>query len=318
MAENLLDIKNLCKSFRLGGLILGTKIMAVDHVNIQLPKDKPWIISIVGESGSGKTTLARMILGLLDKTSGEIGIDGRQAKDFEKKDFYRFVQPIFQNPFSAFSSRKRVDTYLYETAVNVAGCKNKAEVEALIDKTLQSVGLEPKQVKGKYPNQFSGGELQRISIARALIPNPKLIIADEPVAMVDASLRMNIVNLFKRLRDEYKVSIVYVTHDLSTAYYVSDYIATMYRGNVIEYGNARRILENPRHPYTELLLDSIPKVGQRWEEEIILPDIESKEYAKESCRFSARCPYATDQCRRSAPKLVEIEKGHKVLCYKYQ
>ncbi len=317
MPEYLLKTDNLCKSFRLGGLIMGKKIMAVDHVSLALPKDKPWIISVVGESGSGKTTLARMILGLLDKTSGEIDIDGCKIKDFEKKEFYRFVQPIFQNPFSAFSSRKKVDTYLYETAYNVADCKNRAEADELVGKTLSSVGLEAKQVRGKYPNQFSGGELQRISIARSLIPDPKIIIADEPVAMVDASLRMNIVNLFKRLRDEYQVSFIYVTHDLSTAYYVSDYIATMYRGNIIEYGNARRVLDNPAHPYTELLLDSIPKVGHKWKEGVALPDLEGKEYAKTACRFSVRCPYATDQCRKAMPELVDIEDGHRVLCYKY-
>ena len=318
MSDYLFKTENLCKSFRLGGMMLGKKIMAVDHVSLQLPKDKPWIISIVGESGSGKTTLARMILGLLDKTSGEIDVDSRKLKDFDKKEFYRFVQPIFQNPFSAFSSRKKVDSYLYETAVNIAGAKGKKEAEQLIEKTLNSVGLDPKQVKGKYPNQFSGGELQRISIARALIPDPKLIIADEPVAMVDASLRMNIVNLFKRLRDEYHVSIVYVTHDLSTAYYVSDYIATMYRGNVIEFGNARNVLDNPAHPYTELLLDSIPKVGQKWEEGIALPDIEGKEYAKTACRFASRCPYVMEQCRQNKPELILVEKDHMVLCHKFQ
>ena len=317
MSEYLLKLDSLCRSFRLGGFVLGTKIMAVDHVSLQLPKGKPCIISVVGESGSGKTTLARMILGLLDKTSGEIEINGKKLKDFEKKEFYRFVQPIFQNPFSAFSSRKKVETYLFETAMNVAGCKNKQVAEELITKTLQSVGLEYAVIKKKYPNQFSGGELQRISIARALIPDPKLLIADEPVAMVDASLRMNIVNLFKRLRDEYQVSIIYVTHDLSTAYYVSDYIATMYRGNVIEFGNARCILENPAHPYTELLLDSIPKVGQKWEKGIALPDIEGKEYAKEACRFSARCPYVMEQCRQNKPDLIPVEKGHMVLCHKF-
>ena len=318
MSDYLFKTENLCKSFRLGGMMLGKKIMAVDHVSLQLPKDKPWIISIVGESGSGKTTLARMALGLLDSTSGEIDIDGRKIKDFGKKEFYRFVQPIFQNPFSAFSSRKKVDSYLYETAVNIAGANGKKEAEQLIDKVLHSVGLDPDQVKGKYPNQFSGGELQRISIARALIPDPKLIIADEPVAMVDASLRMNIVNLFKRLRDEYQVSFVYVTHDLSTAYYVSDYIATMYRGNVIEYGNARRVLDNPAHPYTELLLDSIPKVGQKWKEGIALPDLEGKEYAKGACRFSARCPYVKEQCKRNKPELISFEPDHMVLCHKFQ
>ena len=317
MTENLLKIESLCKSFHLGGFIFGTKIMAVDCINLALPKNKPWIMSIVGESGSGKTTLARMILGLLDKTSGSIEVDGKKFNNINRKEFYRFVQPIFQNPFSAFSSRKKVDTYLYETAVNVAGCKNKEEAEKLIDKKLYSVGLEPKQIMGKYSNQFSGGELQRISIARALIPDPKLIIADEPVAMIDASLRMNVVNLFKKLRDEYNVSFVYVTHDLSTAYYVSDYIATMYRGNIIEFGNARGVLENPLHPYTELLLDSIPKVGQKWSGHVVLPSVETREYLKGKCKFSSRCKYVMEECKTGMPEPIQINKDHMVLCSKY-
>lgn len=317
MSEYLLNIKNLSRSFRIGGMIFGKKIMAVDNVNLQLPKDKPWITSIVGESGSGKTTLARMILGLTEPTSGNIFIDGREASSYKKKEFYQYVQPIFQDPFSSFSSRNRVDTYLYETAMNLGGCSDRKKAEKLIAKTLQSVGFELEKVKDKYPNQFSGGELQRISIARALIPSPKLIIADEPVAMIDASLRMNIVNLFKRLRDEYQINFIYVTHDLSTAYYVSNYIATMYRGNIIESGNAKPILENPAHPYTELLLDSIPKVGHRWDKEIIMPNIETKEYGEAGCRLAGRCPYVMPRCRQVTPELVQIEKDHWVLCHKF-
>jgi peptide/nickel transport system ATP-binding protein len=177
------------------------------------------------------------------------------------------------------------------------------------------VGLDYREVKGKYPNQFSGGELQRISVARALIPNPKFIVADEPVAMIDASLRMNIVNLFKKLKDEHRINFIYVTHDLSTAYYVSDFIATMYRGNIIEFGQARIILQNPAHPYTQLLLDSIPKVGQKWEREIILPDIETKEYAENGCRFASRCGQVSPRCRKSQPAGFDIEEGHQVFCW---
>lgn len=319
MNECMLNIQNASRSFRTGGMIFGKKIMAVDDLTINLPRDKPWITSIVGESGSGKTTLARMILGLLDMSAGQIEIDGKNITELKKepKKFYSMVQPIFQNPFSAFSGRKTVDTYLYETALNLGGCKNKAEADELIEKTLKSVGLELSQVKGKYPNQFSGGELQRTSIARALIPRPRLIIADEPVAMIDASLRMNIVNLFKSLRDEYNLNFIYVTHDLSTAYYVSDYIATMYRGRLIEFGDAKSILYNPSHPYTELLLDSIPKVGQRWDKEVIMPDIETKEYGQAGCRFYGRCPYGRAECGEREIPAVEIETGHRVLCLKY-
>ena len=315
----MLKITNICKSFRIGGMLFGKQIMAVDDISVDLPKDKPWITSVVGESGSGKTTLARMILGLLEPTAGQILIDGKDIKELKKKklDFYKLVQPIFQNPFSAFSAHKTVDTYLMETVINLTDNKTKKLAEATIYDALQAVGLEYDNIKGKYPNQFSGGELQRISIARALIPKPKLIIADEPVAMIDASLRMNIVNLFKTLRDERGINFIYVTHDLSTAYYVSDYIATMYKGMLIEFGGAKEILQNPSHPYTELLLDSIPRVGLKWEQDEILPDIETAEVNENSCRLVTRCKYAKEECRKSVPEFYEIENNHKVLCYKF-
>ncbi len=321
MADYMLEIKNLTRRFKIGGMILGKSILAVDDVSISLPKDKTWIMSVVGESGSGKTTLARMILKLLEPSSGKIFIDGIPLSYYSKKDhrkeFYKKVQPIFQNPFSTFSMRKTVDTYLYETALNLDIARTRDEATEHIRDILHSVGLEFEQVTGKYPNQFSGGELQRISIARALITKPALIIADEPVAMIDASLRMNIVNLFKKLRNEFNVNFVYVTHDLSTAYYVSDFIATMYRGNLIEFGPAKELLSRPSHPYTELLLDSIPKVGVKWDREIILPDIETKEYSAKGCKFAARCQYAKDVCHKNSPPVTTLEEGHKILCFKY-
>ena len=169
-------------------------------------------------------------------------------------------------------------------------------------------------VNGKYATQFSGGELQRISIARALITSPKIIIADEPVAMIDASLKINIVNLFKQLKDEYGISFIYITHDLSTAYYVSDYIATLYRGNLIEYGPSKEIMENPAHPYTELLMNSVPRVGERWTKGVRMTEAETREYTMTCCRFSNRCPYATDECRKGQPEMRKLGGGRSVLC----
>lgn len=321
MADNMLEIKNLTRKFKLGGMILGQKITAVEDVNIALPGDRTWIVSIVGESGSGKTTLAKMVLRLLEPSSGEIFVDGTPlsyySKRGNKKEFLKKVQPIFQNPFTAFSMRKTVDTYLFETVLNLDIAKTKKDAKAVIAEVLKSVGLEIDQILGKYPNQFSGGELQRISVARALLTKPGLIVADEPVAMIDASLRMNVVNLFKKLKDDYKVNFIYITHDLSTAYYVSDYIATMYRGNLIEFGDAKNILNHPAHPYTELLLDSIPKVGDKWDKDMILPDLETKEYALKGCKFAARCPYAKEICSSSRPDMINIDTGHTVLCFKY-
>jgi peptide/nickel transport system ATP-binding protein len=313
-----IEFRELTKEFRIGGLILGKKITAVDNISFSIKSEEPWILSIVGESGSGKTTLARMLLHLLDRTKGDILIDGVPLNEFSrnKKNFYKKVQPIFQNPFTAFSRRRIVENYLFETCLRLDLAKNRTEALEIISKTLNSVGLEYAHIKGKFPSQFSGGELQRISIARALIPKPSIIVADEPVAMIDASMRMNIVNLFRSLSRDYQVNFIYITHDLSTAYYVSDYIAAMYRGNLIEFGDARAILDKPAHPYMEMLLESIPRVGVHWDENMALPDFEQAEYGLKGCRFSGRCPYKREECTASRPGMHVLSDKQRVLCCK--
>lgn len=294
------------------------RLVAVDDVSFSIPKDKPVILSIVGESGCGKSTLCKMILRLHNLDRGDIVLENKSYSDrkaYKPMQFRKDVQPIFQNPFGAFSMRKTVDSYLYNTALRLGFAKNRHEAATVIDEALQSVGLSLDKVKGKYSTQFSGGELQRVSIARALITKPKIIIADEPVAMIDASMKMNIVNLFKKLKDEYGISFIYITHDLSTAYYVSDYIATLYRGTLIEYGTAREIMDTPAHPYTSLLMESVPRVGAKWIEEIAMPDMEIKEYALTGCKFAPRCPYATEECHQQRPSMRTIKDDHQVLCY---
>jgi len=319
-SEKVMELKGLTRAFRIGGLLTGTRLLAVDDVSLTLKAGEPAILSIVGESGSGKTTMARILLRLLEPSGGDVYIDGRHvfagADRMDSQEFRRYVQPIFQNPFEAFSSRKPVDSYLYETALNLGAAANRKQAREVIAGALNSVGLDYGLVEGKYPNQFSGGELQRISIARALIPNPKLIVADEPVSMIDASLRMNIVNLFLQLKNERQVSFIYITHDLSTAYYVSDYIAIMYRGNLVELGPSDAILTDPQHPYTELLMDSVPKIGEKWDDVAVLPDVETKEYAVTHCKFAARCPYVRDICRQQRPPLVEIGPERQALCFR--
>lgn len=318
MADKLLEIKGVSKIFRIGGMIRGKKLTAIDNVSLSIESDKPVILSIVGESGCGKSTLCKMVLRLHKPDMGDIVLDGKSyldKKSYNDKNFKLDVQPIFQNPYESFSARKAVDTYLYNTALRLGIAKNKAEADKVVDEALKSVGMSLAVVKGKFPAQFSGGELQRVSIARALITRPKLIIADEPVAAIDASMKMNIVNLFKELKDKYNISFIYITHDLSTAYYVSDYIATLYRGCLIEYGPAKDIMDEPAHPYTELLMNAIPRVGDKWDQDLVLPDMEDKEFALTCCKYAPRCPYATDECKKGVPEMNQITPERKVLCF---
>jgi ABC-type oligopeptide transport system ATPase subunit len=269
--DTIIKTESLNKEFTLGGFPRSIKIKALNDVNINVASDEPVIISVVGESGSGKTTLAKVILRLVQPTSGQVSISnqlvaGKGARP-DKTQFLRTVQPIFQNPFEAFNRYRTIDQYLYETATRVLKLGQLEAVKA-IEEALAAVGLEYNDVRGKYPNQFSGGELQRASVARALIPHPTLIIADEPVSMIDASRRMIIINLFLALKQEYKTSFLYITHDLATAYYISDYIAVMNHGRVVEFGEAKQVLQNPQHDYTRLLLASIPSVTRKWADEI--------------------------------------------------
>ena len=313
---NLLEYRNVSKVFRIGSMLRGKKLVAVDRVSFNIPADKPVIMSIVGESGCGKSTLCKMLLRTYNPDGGEILLNGQNifdGKAFPRERFIREVQPIFQNPFEAFSLRKRVDSYLYSTAIHSRPNVSRHDAIEMMDAALHSVGLSLGLVEGKYAAQFSGGELQRVSIARALITRPKIIVADEPVAMIDASMKMNIVNLFKSLKDVYGVTFLYITHDLSTAYYVSDMICTLYRGELIENGSAKDIMERPAHPYTRLLMDSIPRVGDKWDENVALPDIETKEYALSYCKFAPRCAYATERCRQGTPDLRPLGREDRMV-----
>ena len=257
----LLDVRGVSKHFTMGGLLSRKAIAAVQDASFTLSVEKPEIFTIIGESGSGKTTLARMILGLELPSSGEISFEGKTVSHRvgrqERLAFMAKVQPVFQNPFEAFNPLKRIDRYLESTAKRFLGLKHRDALDGAMDGALQKVGLSLAEVQGRYPHEMSGGQLQRAAIARALIPNPPLLVADEPVSMVDASLRMSIVNLLKSLRDDLGVSVIYITHDLATAYYISDRLIIMQRGRIVEMGDARTVLDNPEHPYSRLLKASV-------------------------------------------------------------
>lgn len=241
----------------MGRLLSRYRVRAVDGISFTIPSERAEILAVIGESGSGKTTLARMILNMLLPTEGSIRLRGTDLTGFrrrrERLEFMRLVQPIFQNPFEAFNPLKRIDRYLFTTARRVAGLDAIVDAENRVEEVLRKVGLSLSEVRGRFPHELSGGQLQRIAIARALIPAPALLVADEPVSMIDASLRLSIVNLLRRLRDETGVSIIYITHDLATAYSISDRIIIMREGRVVESGDARTVLDNPQHPYSIML-----------------------------------------------------------------
>src|ERR1700716_323173 len=253
----LLDVSHVSKIFTRGGLFSNRRIVAVSDVSFQIDAARPEIFTIIGESGSGKTTLSRMILNIERPTSGALLFDGidlatvRSTRD--RMAFMHKAQPIFQNPFEAFNPLKQLDRYLFMTRRRFLAAGDRQGIEVAVDEALRKVGLSLREVRQRYPHELSGGQLQRVAIARALLSNPKLIVADEPVSMVDASLRMSIVNLFKALRDDLGISIVYVTHDLATAYYISDRIIIMQKGSVVERGDARTVLNAPQHPYSRQL-----------------------------------------------------------------
>jgi peptide/nickel transport system ATP-binding protein len=322
-SENILELHNIVKIFR-RGIIWGPKIVAVNNVSFKMSKE-PEILTIAGESGCGKTTLAKIILHIMEPTSGRILLNGQDMTKVKGKNRYkliRLIQPVFQNPYETFNPLKKIDTYLYDTAKLVKEKYGEKSLEKIIDEGLNSVGLSWQEVKDKYPHEFSGGQLQRISLARSLILNPLLLVADEPISMLDVSLRVSILNLFKELKNNKRVSIIYITHDLSTAYYVSDKIAIMFRGSFVELGNVEDVLNYPLHPYTSLLRKSIlkPVVNKKDEinEEINIKSTvdEFTEFIEKGCKFSLRCPNVMEICKKQDPPVFFIN-NREVKCWLY-
>ncbi len=320
----LLDVQHVTVEFHIGGFVGGTVLKAVNDVSFSLASDKPEILTLAGESGSGKTTLSRLLLRDLEPTRGKVLFEGRDVSTIRKRsefsEFMKKVQPVFQNPFETFSPLRRVDAYLFDTAMNFKMASNRQEAAAIVDDALLSVGLSLEEVHQRYPHELSGGQIQRVSVARALISKPKLILADEPVSMVDASLRMEIVNLFQELRDEQNVSVIYITHDLATAYYISDRIGIMLRGYIVESGPVEDVLERPAHPYTQLLKESVPEPAPKdrksWAKHIELGTTEVKEYGRIGCKFAGRCPHVMDICRKADPPDVQVGQ-QTVKCHLY-
>tara|TARA_B110000438_G_C15707651_1_gene603888 strand:+ start:42 stop:911 length:870 start_codon:yes stop_codon:yes gene_type:complete len=261
MKKQLLEGKKLEKVFSSGLFINKIITRAVSNISLNIEEGKPIIRAIAGESGSGKTTLARMLLGLIKPTSGEINFEGKNIFDLnsnEKLRFRRRVQPIFQDPFGVFNPFYKVDRVLNTPIKKFNVSNNKTEIKDRIEDALNSVGLRPDETLGRFPHELSGGQRQRIMVARALSLEPKIIIADEPVSMVDASLRATILESIYNFKKNQNISVLYITHDLTTAHQLCDDIMILYKGKMVEAGPIDSVVRDPKHVYTKHLVGSIP------------------------------------------------------------
>ena len=266
---SVLEAKNVTKIFGGGFLSRDEENIAVNNISMQLDKKNPKIIAVAGESGSGKTTLARLLLGIANPTEGTIEFDGKDVSKFkgsERREFRREVQPIFQDPYGSYNPFYKVDHVLFSPIKNFKMASSRDEAVHMIEGALELVGLVPAETLGRLPHQLSGGQRQRVMVARALLLKPRVILADEPVSAVDASLRATILDAVSKLNKELGIAIVYVTHDLTTAYQISDDIMILYKGKLVEAGSVETVIKNPKHPYTQLLIDSIPEAdpNKKW------------------------------------------------------
>ena len=296
--------------------------LALAGLSLKIVVEKPRIIAVVGESGSGKTTLARLLLGLVEPSGGEVRYRGTELGRLgraERTEFRRDVQAVFQDPYGVYNPFYRVDHVLWTPVRRFRLARSRAAGGELIDAALRGVGLRPEEILGRFPHQLSGGQRQRVMVARALLLRPKLIVADEPVSMVDASLRATILASLRRLTDEHGISILYITHDLATAYQVSDAILVMYRAHVVEAGAIEAVVRAPQHPYTRLLISAIPR-AQAERDWLAAEDAAHNAAlsAGAGCCFADRCPAVEKACLAAPPALQRTETARAVACVQYR
>jgi oligopeptide/dipeptide ABC transporter ATP-binding protein len=322
-SEALLDVQNVSTVF--SSRQRTQPVVAVDDVSFSLPAHKPTLLTIVGESGSGKTTLTRNLLGLTAPTSGEVCYGGKNIYNMPPADFVTYrreVQPVFQDPYATYNPFYRIDRVLELPIRKFKLASSKDEARAKIEEALLAVDLRPGDVLGRYPHQLSGGERQRIMLARVFLIRPKIIIADEPLSMIDASLRTLFLNIMLDFRDKHGISSIHITHNLATAYYLGGDIMIMCRGRVIERGDMDTIISRPSHPYTQMLIDSVPSPDpeNRWQEKRGAKGvIETSELKNEAnaCVFTARCPHVIPACHQQRPPMFRINSAQEAACLLY-
>ena len=324
--RDLLVVEDLQQIF--GGR---TRTTAVDGVSFRIPAE-PTIVSLVGESGSGKSTIARIILGLLQPTAGRVFYEGTDIFTRDRKwvrNFRSEVQAVFQDPYSVYNPVYKAERVLKLVIRKFGLAKSKAEAQALMEEALRAVDLRPEEVLGRHPHQLSGGQRQRLMLARVYLMRPRLIIADEPVSMIDAGMRASFLNILLDFRDTHGISTLFITHDLSTAMYLGGEIIVLYQGRIMERGQTRGVMNDPRHPYAQLLISSIPTPDprKRWEEDLStgpLAEVGSgSSSGRDRCLFAERCPAVMDRCWQTRPHLQaldvdDVSETHRhVACYLY-
>jgi peptide/nickel transport system ATP-binding protein len=298
--------------------------LALDDFSLSLSGEVPSFTTVAGESGSGKTTLARLLLGFMSPTRGEVLYRGKNLARMSGKEWHAFrheVQAIFQDPFEVFNPFYKVDHLLAVPIETFRLARSKEEARAKMEQALVAVGLRPEETLGRYPHQLSGGQRQRLTIARALLLQPRLIIADEPVSMVDASLRATILESLRTLHRDFGISFLYITHDLTTAYQISDNIIILYRGSIAEVGDVDLVIGAPKHPYSQLLISSIPEpdLNRRWDDDQALPAaVEANGSRGRGCKFADRCPARMPICEEQVPPLYRTEPARAAACFLYR
>ena len=319
--SSLLEIQNVTKIFS-GGMFSRSSTLALDGVSFAIPGDNPQITAIAGESGSGKTTMARLLLGVIAPSSGRVLFKGQDVARMTRKqrrEFRREVQPVFQDPFEVYNPFYKVDHVLTTPIKKFRMAGSKQEERRIIEDALELVGLRPDETLGRFPHQLSGGQRQRVMVARALLLKPSVILADEPVSMVDASLRATILDSIRALNRELGIAILYITHDLTTAYQISDNIMVLYRGSVVEAGSVERVIKDPKHPYTRLLVESIPQPDpdKRWGQETTVSNTVGIAPGVTACKFVDRRLAAMPICAEGVPGFYRIDPDRGALCFLY-
>ncbi len=315
--SNLVEISNIIKDFESQNIFGNKKIVhAIQNLTLNIKKGET--LGLVGESGCGKTTLSRIILGLLESTSGKIVYSGKLVDEWKyNKDFGKQTGLVFQDPFTSLDPRMKVLDIIAEPLV-IHKIGDKKSQFKKVEEILEKVGLKNEHMY-RYPHEFSGGQRQRIAIARALITNPEFIVLDEPTSALDVSVQAQILNLLKKVKKDMNLTYLFVSHDLSVVKHISDRIAIMYLGKIVELSSSEELFNEPKHPYTQALLSSIPSTESKKIKKIILKgEVPSPINPPKGCHFHPRCEFKLDKCDKTFPELIKIDDSRDVACYLYE